>query len=276
MHELSAYASGLGCSLCYGVATILELVAANRQQAISSLHPKHLVGLFNQAHYITGIVLDLIGWLLFLHTAKDLPLFFALSFVAFSLVVSAVIASFKLKVKVTIKDKFAMVLVIVGLVMLGFISETSRQSLVSNGFVLVLKLAPLVLAAPGIMLLRSKNNHYSSFFLAILSGLSFGATGLIARVIHVGDLKDLVQLLTMSLLAYGALGAIYLAAALQRSAVNRINCVLYSTELVVPSILGIIYLGDKAKPGLWPLIVISLSLVIIGTIVTALDTKVSS
>jgi hypothetical protein len=58
--------------------------------------------------------------------------------------------------------------------------------------------------------------------------------------------------------------------------VNRINCVLYSTELVVPSILGIIYLGDKAKPGLWPLIVISLSLVIIGTIVTALDTKVSS
>jgi hypothetical protein len=211
-----------------------------------------------------------------LHTSKELPLFLGLSFVSFSLVVSAVIASTKLSVKVSFKDKIAMLLVVLGLILLSLVSEVAHKHAVSNGFELTLKLFPLPLAALGFIALKLKNRSSVSYFLSLLSGLSFGATGLIARLIHVAGFSNLAQVFSVSLIAYGALGAIYLAAALQRESINKVNCILFSTELIVPSLLGILYLGDRAKTGLWPLVLVSLVLVIGGTIIVALDTKASS
>jgi hypothetical protein len=108
--------------------------------------------------------------------------------------------------------------------------------------------------------------------------LSFGATGLIARVINFSSISfnSIFQWLVLALIIYAILGATFMAAALQRATVNIVNCIMFTTELIAPSITGLILLGDRAKHGLWPLMVICLLLIVSSTIAVTLGSKTES
>jgi drug/metabolite transporter (DMT)-like permease len=271
MSDGLAYLAGLGCSICYGLATVFELIAAKQQDKITSLHPSHLISLFKKKYYILGVVLDFIGWLLFLLASQKLPLFLSMSFVAFSLVVTAITAHFIFKAKTHTKDVIAIVFITIALTSLSLVAKQSSVTNVSQFFATAVKVMPLPLAVIGYLLLKLEDKKYVAIGLAGLSGICFGGTGLISRVIHFHHPKNVFQIYVLSLIIYAILGAIYLAAALQKESINRINCALYSTELIVPSVLGMLFLKDKAKPGLWPVMAISLVVVITATAIVALD-----
>jgi hypothetical protein len=271
MHAVLPYLAGIGCSLCYGIATVLEQVATRRQAAIRSLHPSHMVKLFGQGPYVLGITLDLLGWGLFLLAARTLPLFLDLSFVAASLVVTTIVAQLHTKTKINHSEKGAIALVMLGIILLGVVAQPSTMHSASHHFVVVLEVFPVVLALIGLSWLRTDRSRPAALVLAGCAGLAFGATGIISRVIHIShfDLHTILQPLVIALIAYGALGMIFLAAALQKDTINRVTSTLYSSELAIPSLLGIIFLGDRARHGLWALIVAGFLCVIIGTIAVA-------
>jgi hypothetical protein len=273
VEHILPYLEGIGCSLCYGYATIYEQVAVRRQKSIGSLHPSHLVRLAKQGSYIFGIVLDILGWVLFLLAARRLPLFLALSFVAASLVVSAVLARKYLGTKENSRERFAIIGMMVGLIILGAVAQPSSGHSMNQAFKIGLESAPVLLGILGLALLRTPQRTYSTFGLAALSGLAFGGTGLVARVIHIGHLTPHFILLSGALVLYGALGALFMAAALQRDTVNRVNGSLYASELVIPSVIGMIFLGDRARHGLWPVLVLGFICVIASVMVIALDTR---
>jgi hypothetical protein len=272
MHNVLPYLAGIGCSLCYGVATYLEHLAARRHIAIRSLDLRHLLKLLKQSPYLMGIFLDLLGWALFLFAARKLPLFLDLSFVAASLMVTAIIAHFRSKLKLNSEGR-DITLVMIGIILLGFIAQPSTTYVVNHYFIRSLEIFPALLAIVGVTWLRSETNKVSALALAVCSGLAFGATGIIARVINLAhfNLHTVLQPLIVSLIAYGVLGMIFLAAAFQKDTINRVNSALYSSELIIPSLLGILFLGDRVRHGLWLPLIAGFLCVIIGTISIAQD-----
>ncbi len=278
MTNLVPYISGMASALCYGSATVLEQIAAKRQKQISSFSLRHLYDLFKQIPYLAGIILDIFGWIFFLITARYLPLFLDLSFVALSLVVSSIIASLFMSVKSSRNEKISMAAVVIGVILLGAIAEPTAAKSVNHLFKIILELFPIPMGIFGLLMLKADKYKFSALILAALSGLTFGATGLISRIINITHFSfaALLQPLTVSLIAYGALGLYFLAASLQRDSVNRINAFLYTFELAVPSALGIFFLGDNVKSGMWLVMLLGFMFVIFGSVITAYETHATS
>lgn len=273
MHSALPYIAGVGCSLCYGIATYLEQVATSHHTKFRSLNPIPFVRLFIKSSYFFGIILDLLGWGLFLYAAGALPLFLCLSFVSASLMITAVIAQLRSPTKMSRREVRAIALVMIGIILLGAIAQPSSKHIANPHFVQVLEVFPIVLAIVGGLWLKSNSARPAALALAICSGLAFGATGIISRIINTFNfgLHSLTQTLVIALIAYGALGMIFLAAAFQKDTINRVNSTLYSSELTIPSLLGILFLGDSVRDGLWVLLAAGLLCVIIGTISIAQD-----
>jgi drug/metabolite transporter (DMT)-like permease len=259
--------------LAYGGATVLEQIAAKRQTEIRSLHPRHLWYLLRQPPFLLGLVLDFVGWVAFLITARDLPLYLALAFVALSLVAAAVLARIFLDVAVVALEKLALIAVMIGVVILGVVAQPSAFVAPSRGFQLVVGIFVLPLGLAGLVFLRREFKKYEALSLAVLAGLSFGATGLIAKILQVSSVGSLLHPLTISLAAYGLLGALLLNAALQRENVNRVNGTVFASELALPTLLGIWFLGDQVRPGFGFEMAFGLACVIGGTLMMALETR---
>ena len=266
MHYLF-YIIGLGCSVCYGVATVLEQVATKKQQDISSLHPSHIYNLFKRRHYIVGILFDVFGWVLFLLISSKLPLFLSFAFVSFSLVVTAFIGFMFLGTKISKIEMLGMLGLMIGLVVLGIIAEPSQANHINNSFKLILGVFPIFLGLISLLTFKFNNGHYLVIIQSIIAGLAFGACGMIARIIgpFSVSLHMLIQPLILSLVAYGFLGTLFLASALQKGNLNKVNSVLFSSEFLIPSILGVIFIHDRVLYGLWPVMIISFIGITIAT-----------
>lgn len=271
------YIAGTISSLSYGIATVLEQQAAMSNKRIDSLKVSHFTSLVRRRLYILGLILDLVGWLSFLVAARRLPLFLCFAFVASSLVVTAIIFKVIYKSKMTSLEKLAICSSVVGMVLLSICAQPSAARKVSKVFEACLIVAPVIIAVIGSVSLKKDNNSNSSVILSILAGLTFAATGVISRIVkfrHI-TLSLLFKPLIIALIIYGLLGMIYLAAALQRDRVNKVNSVLYSVELTVPTVLGLIFLHDKIYRNDWPIFITGLALMLVGSMVISYEYKVA-
>jgi hypothetical protein len=87
--------------------------------------------------------------------------------------------------------------------------------------------------------------------LAALGGLAFGGTAIAARGLEIPHpwwhlVTDPVAL---ALAAYGALGMLLFATALQRGVVTTATGALFAAQTVGPALVGLLVLGDHARPG---------------------------
>lgn len=264
------YLFGIVCSLCYGWAAILENRAALNQSKIDSLNPSHLYKLFKQLPYILGILLDLIGWLFFLVVAKYLPLFLAMSFVSLGLIMTALINSLFYKVKTKLTEYLAMLGVIIGIVAMSIIAKPSTSLHLDKTFIIYLLLLPLLFTLGGLVVLKGKKKKEATI-LAGLSGISFSMTGILSRLLDHNYLNwpYYYPLIIIVLIIFAAIGALYYAAALQRSRLNQVNSVVYGIELIIPSLIGIIYLNDQVKKGTWTILILAVTLVFISVLFVA-------
>ena len=74
--------AALVAAVAYGVASVLQSVAARRSAASTGLDPRLLVRLLRQAPYVAGVALDLLGFLASVAALHRLPLFFVAAAVA--------------------------------------------------------------------------------------------------------------------------------------------------------------------------------------------------
>jgi drug/metabolite transporter (DMT)-like permease len=247
----------VGAALCYGVASILQAVAAREAPASVALDPALLVRLAGSAWYVVGVGIDGAGFFLTLVATRSLPLFVVQSVVAGFLAVTAILGAIFLGMPLNARDRFALTLVLGGLVLVGLSATTGHPPRVSTGVQWALLGAAGLLVGVGGLVGRMSGPR-GAFALGGLAGLAFGATSVGARMLHPGPswsvpaawaVRIALQPAAWGIVVAGGLGMLLYATALQRGSVTQATAPLVVGEMVVPALVGLWLLGDAARPG---------------------------
>src|SRR5207244_13437615 len=91
--------------------------------------------------------------------------------------------------------------------------------------------------------------------LALCAGLAWSGTGIAARVLQIPSQASrlLIDPVALCLAAYGILGVLLFATALQRGSVTAAAALVFTVETVRPSLLGVLFLSDRARAGFAPI-----------------------
>lgn len=253
---LLGLAGAFGAAVAYGGGSVLQGVAARRATAGGGLDPRLLLRLGRQLPYVAGIGLDLAGFALSVVALRTLPLFAVQAAVASAIGVTALLAALLLHEPPSRREMFALAGILGGLVLLAASAQPeSAVPLPRTGAWLVLAGAA-VLAVVGGVVARSGGAR-SALLLGAVGGLAFGGVGVAARAVRVPHplWHGLGDPLVWALVAYGLLGTLLYATALQRGAVTSATAALFAAETVGPAFVGLVALGDSARPGLAPVAV---------------------
>jgi hypothetical protein len=243
----------LASAVAYGVATVLQSVASRRVATADGFDPRLLVRLAGSLPYVGGLTLDAAGFAASVLALRTLPLFLVQAAVASSVGVTALVAARWLRVPLGRRERTALALLGLGLLLLAVSARpesavpltAARQWLVLAG---IGPLAGLVAVA------GSWPAGRAGVGLAIGAGLGFGGVGIAARAVqlpaHWWQLST--SALLWALVGYAVLATYCYAAALQRGRVTVVAAVTFAVETVVPALVGLALLGDRARPGFGP------------------------
>jgi drug/metabolite transporter (DMT)-like permease len=264
--------AGIGSAISYGISSVLQKVSVDKEVNVATLKVSLFLRLLKDSPYLLGIVLDLGGWVLNLVSVHSLPLFLVQALIASSVVVAALIERIYFHRFLSSRVYIAITAVLVGLILIGVGAspEKTFQPILSVRVVIII--VPILIAILGGIFVRSrKPNSYLS--LALLSGLSFGGTSIIGRVITYNHpfMYYVTNPLIWALLAYGVIGIVLFTIALQRSVATKVLAAVIASETLIPILVGSILFNDRAKAGLWIEVWIGVGLVIAGSIVTTLN-----
>ncbi len=257
-----------GCAVANGISIILQKTGADDEAKVKSLDLSLIFRLFKNKPYLGGLLLQIVGWVLCLVALQVLPIFLVQSVIAASIVVTAIGEWIITRHSLNKLAYIAIIGVLSGLVLVGLAAKPSHATLGNDEIHTILELAPIVLIILGVFFIYLKK-RISSSFLALLSGISFGATSLIGRIIvfHNPVWLMLKDPLLWALVVYAVLGQYLFTVALQRSSGTKANALMISTQTLVPSFLGILYFNDKFRDDLFGLVVLGAILVVVGCII---------
>jgi drug/metabolite transporter (DMT)-like permease len=83
--------AALASSVCYGVATVLQAVAARAAPRTGGVDPRLLLRLLRRAPFLAGILLDAVGFALQILALRRIPVFLAQTALAANLAVTALV-----------------------------------------------------------------------------------------------------------------------------------------------------------------------------------------
>jgi drug/metabolite transporter (DMT)-like permease len=256
---LLGLAGAFGAAGAYGTGSVLQGVAARRAAAGGAdLDPRLLLRLATQLPYVLGLLLDLAGFALSVVALRTLPLFAVQAAVASAIGVTALLAAVLLHERPSRRETAALAGILTGLVLLAASAQPEEAvPLPAAGGYAVLAVAGLVGAA-GWYAARHARGGRPSLLLGALAGLAFGGVGVAARAVTVPHplWHGVRDPLVWALAAYGLLGTLLYATALQRGSVTAATAALFAAETAGPAFVGLVALGDSARPGLAPLAVV--------------------
>lgn len=214
---------------------------------------------------MASIGLDSIAGICTLIAVARLPLFIVQAIIASCVVMVAFLERIFLKHKLSKRIYIAAVIVLVGLACLGLASHSEKTAVVSLLVRNVIVGAPLLIVPIGAAAIKFKGT-ISTVILSVLSGAAFGGVSIIGRLLVYPSPLWLVvkNPLMWALCFYGAFGLFLFTAALQRSLATVANSVMNSAQTIIPLFVGILFLGDTARNGLWSLVWLGCLLVIGG------------
>ena len=137
-----------------------------------------------------------------------------------------------------------------GLVLLGISSQANDVPALSVGWHWFLLGCAVPLAGLGALAMRVKGGR-SAVLLAFVAGLAFTVVAVAARSL---DPPDPVWMIILepsiwAIVVNGILGTVLFALALQRGKVTVVAAVTFTTNTVLPAIIGIVLLGDQVRSG---------------------------
>jgi drug/metabolite transporter (DMT)-like permease len=270
-----AYLAAFGCALCYGVGSILQDIAAKRIEADTKLDARILVRVTTQLPYIGGLGLDLAGFILSLLALLRLPLFAVQAIAASSIGVVVVLSAVITKVRPGHRQLATLGVLAVGLVALAATALPDRPKAAPSWFAVAMWIGVVVIAGLGALVARSTTGDRAAAVLGGLSGLAFGGAALCARALEAHAHASAIpgDPLSWALLAFGGLGIALYAAALQRGSVTTATACQYALETLVPALIGLAVLGDRARNGLAGLALVGFVLTLGAAIALTFDTR---
>jgi drug/metabolite transporter (DMT)-like permease len=239
----------VAAAVCFGVASVMQAVAARTAPVGAGVDPRLLVRLLRQLPFVLGTGLDVLGFLAELAALRSLPLFVVQAAVAANLAVTAVVAVRVLRVRLSGREWTAVAAVCAGLAMLGLSSGHENPAAVSLRFKLVLLGCVAVIGVCGALAGRLRGRARSAA-LGLAAGLGFGFVAIGSRVVRSLVPWDLLRDPAMYVVAAGGLVAfLFFATALQRGSVTVTTGTVVVAETLVPAVVGVLLLGDRTRHG---------------------------
>ncbi|MFC5719097.1 hypothetical protein ACFP1Z_02720 [Streptomyces gamaensis] len=264
----------LGSAVCFGTASVLQAVAARASApgSGSGVDPVLLLRVLRQWRYVAGLALDGLGFLLELVALRTLPIYAVGAALAASLAVTAVVASWVLRVRLSGVEWAAVAVVCGGLAMLGLASGHEGSEGDRTGLA-ALRIGALAVAAGVLGLgaaagrLRGRARAAS---LGLGAGLGFGVVEVAVRLIDTFSPGALAaNPAVYALLLGGGAAFLLLTSALQRGSVTAATAGMVIGETLGPALVGVAWLGDRTREGLVPLAVTGFTLAVLGALALA-------
>lgn len=241
-------------AFCYAAASILQAVAARRSTStVKTLgHPLYLI----------GIGCDVLAWVGSMIALRELAVYLVESVLAGSLAVTVVAARFILRSRLRKRDVAAVVASVAALTVLA-LSAGPQQNVTAST---ELRLGFCAAAAAVALIGWGATRTGSPGLVATLGGLCLGGAALTGRALPAAPMDIVTDPLTAALLAFAVTGMLMYAHALHIGQVGPVTAVHWSAEVIAPSAVALLLLGDTVRAG-WHLPAAVAGLIIVGAAV---------
>jgi drug/metabolite transporter (DMT)-like permease len=223
--------------------------------------------------FLAGMVLDVVGFVGSVVSARLIPLFLSQTIMSASLVVTAVLGVLVLGVRLRPRDLVAIVVVVVSLCVLGLTAGHVGDHASSRGVhwgVLAFSAVILLVGLGLVQLLGAR----AAVAAGLAAGVLFGAMAVAVRVVDgVDPLRPALLLADPATyaVAVAGVGGFYLfTVALQIGSVTGASAALVAGETVIPGIVGVVLLGDTSAPGMGWLVAMAFVGAVAGAVAVAL------
>ena len=248
----------------YAAGSILQAVGARRSTG--------MVRTLGHPLYLLGVVCDLLAWAGSMVALRELAVYLVESVLAGSLALTIVAARVILKSRLRRRDVVAIAVSVAALTVLGMSAGQQETVTASSIFKLWFCGAAVVTALIG----WGAAKVASPGVTAALAGLSLGGAALAGRALslppqpmqHIAAtaLAVVTEPLTGALAVFAATGMLLYTDALQRGQVGPVTAVLWIAEVIAPSAVALVLLGDSVRPG-WSVAATVAGLVTVGAAV---------
>jgi drug/metabolite transporter (DMT)-like permease len=273
---LASLTAALVAALFYGIASVMQSVAAHEasnrkpQDAdAGGVDPGLLPRMLRQWRFVVSLCLDALGFVAQLIALQRLPLFAVQAIVAANLAVTAVVASLVIKVRLSWREWLAVTGVVAGVGLLGSSAGPEGASQAGVVFKLALIVAIAALGLIGLAAARLRAPA-RTLALGLVAGFGYGVIGIAARVLNGFEPLTLLRdPAAYAVAAAGIVSFVFYATALEGGSVTVATAAVVLAETLPPAIIGVVFLGDRTRPGLEPAAIAGFLLAVTSAVMLA-------
>ncbi|WP_439658514.1 hypothetical protein ACSHWB_39975 [Lentzea sp. HUAS TT2] len=256
-------------TLASGSGSILEAIGIRRAGAYGG-RSLDLIALRRQWLYFLGLGVDMLGFAFAAAALHRLPLFLVQSMLAFSVGVTATISVVFMGARLGAAGWGSLLVGAIGLVLLGVSAEPGpAQSLPPQWrWVLVAMTIPVFAIA---VYARRHKHVWATVALAFGAGVSYSVVGISARTLDFPDdtWRLVLEPAAWSIVLNGLAAAVVFAMALQKGGPTGVTAIMFTTNTVLSSFVGLVYLDDHVHEGYVTVAALGFLLAIGGAIALA-------
>jgi drug/metabolite transporter (DMT)-like permease len=272
---LASLTAALVAALFYGIASVMQAVTVHEA---SHRPPENIAGrvdpglvprMLRQWRFVASLCLDALGFVAQLIALRRLPLFAVQAIVASNLAVTAVLASLLIGAALSWREWLAVTGVVAGVGLLGSSAGAEGASQAGTVFKIALIVAVAGLALCGVAAARLRD-PLRTLLLGTVAGLGYGVLGTAARVLNGFEPLTLLRdPAAYAVAAAGIVSFVFYATALEGGSVTVATAAVVLAETLPPAAVGVIFLGDKTRPGLEPAAVAGFLLAVTSAVMLA-------
>ena len=270
---LIGFLLALGCSICYGTASVLQAAATRSVEAGSGsgVDTVLLMRAARQWRYLVGVGLDVVGFLLQVAALRLVPIYVVGAALAASIAVTGIVAAWMLSARLSPAEWTAVGVVSLSLVVLALAAGPAhfRRAPAGLGWTLLGVVAAIFIAGAAAGRLPDRPRALA---LGLAAGSGFGVIEVGVRLIEVIDPTKRSFYTNPALyaaVAGAAAGFLVLTSALHRGSVTTAVAGMVVGETIAPAFVGVVWLGDRARDGLGWLVVAGFVVAVCATLVLA-------
>ncbi|MFS8479526.1 MAG: hypothetical protein FWJ93_11325 [Micromonosporaceae bacterium] len=236
--------------LAYGLANLLQSMAAARTTVHRTLDPALLLRLAGHRTYLVGLGCQLAGFVLALAARRDLPLFLVQASVAAGLGVTALLGVLVLRWHLPRAEVALLGLLFAGIAGLVLAAQPAPSRPLGTAGLVALGAALVLIGGLGFFAVRL-HGPPGSVALGALAGMTFSAAAVAARPL--ASTHSVQAFVTSPLLylviAHSVVGQLLLGLAMQRGSTTAAVAAMDAAGAVPAAVVGLLFLGDRVWPG---------------------------
>lgn len=270
---LIGFVLALGCSVCYGTASVLQAVAARSVESggKSGVDAMLLLRALRQWRYLAGIGLDGLGFVLQVAALRLVPIYVVAAALASSIAVTGIVSVWVLSARLSRAEWTAVAVVCVSLAALAGAAGPGhfRHGPPGLGWALIVVVVAIFLGGAVAGRLPDRERALA---LGLGAGTGFGVVEIGVRLLDEIDPTKAAFYTNPALYAAaggGAAGFLLFTSALQRGSVTTTVAAMVVGETIAPALVGVLWLGDTARPGWGWLVILGFVVAVGGTLVLA-------